>query len=69
MLTGVACAQIPYWLMQAAFMQKGDECTRKFIDSWRPNLDWGPKNKGRRAEWVKQEADFQMQRLFSMRPE
>ena len=27
-LTAVACFQIPYWMMQAAFMQKGDECTR-----------------------------------------
>ena len=27
-LTAVACCQVPYWMMQAAFMQKGDECTR-----------------------------------------
>merc|ERR1712020_511883 len=27
-LTAVACFQVPYWMMQAAFMQKGDECTR-----------------------------------------
>ena len=27
-LTAVACFQVPYWMMQAAFMQKGDDCTR-----------------------------------------
>ena len=72
--------------MQAAFMQKGDECTRvsfdsfevfgwdstliscffhkKFIDSWKPGMEWGPKNAKAREEWIKNEADYQMERLF-----
>ena len=84
LLTAVACFQIPYWMMQAAFMQKGDECTRvsskllmgilgendcylfcqKFIDSWKPSLEWGPKNAQTREEWMKSETDYQMERLF-----
>merc|ERR1719188_2891461 len=63
-LTAVACCQVPYWMMQAAFMQKGDECTRKFVDSWKPSVEWGPKNAKKREEWVKNEADYQMERLF-----
>ena len=37
---------------------------KKFVDSWKPSVEWGPKNAKKREEWVKNEADYQMERLF-----